>query len=176
VEKPNIVEIIGQYIPLKRSGREWVACCPFHEDRHPSLSINEEEGVFYCFGCGVSGDVFDFLMRWSGKPFSEICAYYGLDPKAKQFSPIFRSGKELRNRFLARMMAAWALEFSLRLAAKLRDIGLDLQLAEEEELWELAEVLQREWDILETLHEDLGNEEYILELYEQKEELENLVD
>lgn len=175
MEKPNIVEIIGQHIPIKRSGREWSACCPFHEDRHPSFSINEEEGVFYCFGCGAAGDVFDFLMRWSGKPFSEICAYYNI----KQLDKTWRrylSATEIRNRFLARLMADWSRAFSDRVAAKLRDIGQDLQLAEEEELWDLSEVLQREWDILETLHEDLAKEEYILELYEQKDDLENLVD
>mgnify|MGYP000165647286 CR=1 FL=1 len=48
---------------LKRNGPRWVAPCPFHQETKPSFSVNEEQGLFYCFGCQASGDIFDFYGR-----------------------------------------------------------------------------------------------------------------
>lgn len=67
----DIVEIISQYIPLKRAGRHLKACCPFHQEKTPSFMVQPEKQMFHCFGCGAGGDVFSFLMRHENMTFPE---------------------------------------------------------------------------------------------------------
>ncbi len=59
----DIVQIIGEHTEIKRSGRNWMARCPMHGERTPSLSVSPEKGVYYCFGCRRSGDVFSFVQE-----------------------------------------------------------------------------------------------------------------
>jgi DNA primase len=56
---------------LRRRGRQLYALCPFHREKTPSFSMSPERGLFHCFGCGVSGDVFGFVMRFDGCSFPE---------------------------------------------------------------------------------------------------------
>ncbi|MDR0238980.1 MAG: DNA primase [Deltaproteobacteria bacterium] len=70
-ERLNLVDIARRYVELKRNGPRWMAPCPFHQETKPSFSIVEETGLFYCFGCKASGDVFDFYGRINGLDFSE---------------------------------------------------------------------------------------------------------
>lgn len=70
-ERLNIVDVVRRYVELKRNGPRWMAPCPFHQETKPSFSVNEEEGLFYCFGCQASGDVFDFYGRINGLDFRE---------------------------------------------------------------------------------------------------------
>jgi DNA primase len=56
---------------LHRKGRQLYALCPFHREKTPSFSMNAERGLFHCFGCGTSGDVFGFVMRTDGVSFPE---------------------------------------------------------------------------------------------------------
>lgn len=58
--------IIGADLPLKRAGREFEALCPFHNEKTPSFKVNDQKGIFHCFGCGANGDVFDWLDRKHG--------------------------------------------------------------------------------------------------------------
>src|SRR5579872_7175387 len=57
----NIVQVIQEYVPLKRAGTTYKGLCPFHSEKTPSFNVNPEKGFFHCFGCGVGGDVFKFL-------------------------------------------------------------------------------------------------------------------
>lgn len=59
----NIVSVVSEYVALRRRGRNHVARCPFHVEKTPSFNVNEERQIFMCFGCGVGGDVFKFLMQ-----------------------------------------------------------------------------------------------------------------
>lgn len=59
----SIREVIGRYVALNRVGHRWMGLCPFHGDRHPSLSVNEEKGSFVCYACGERGDVFAFVSK-----------------------------------------------------------------------------------------------------------------
>lgn len=59
----NIVDIVGQHVQLKRTGRNWVGLCPFHAERTPSFNVREETGRYRCFGCDKSGDVFTFVQE-----------------------------------------------------------------------------------------------------------------
>ncbi|MFI3271114.1 MAG: DNA primase [Pseudomonadota bacterium] len=69
--KLNLVDIARRHLELRRMGNRWFAPCPFHQESTPSFSINEEEGLFYCFGCQASGDIFDFYGRMHGLDFRE---------------------------------------------------------------------------------------------------------
>lgn len=60
-EQSDIVAVISQYTQLKRVGRRFTGLCPFHSERSPSFSVNAEEGLYYCFGCGASGDTITFV-------------------------------------------------------------------------------------------------------------------
>lgn len=57
----DIVAVIGEYTSLRRVGRRWQALCPFHAEKSPSFSVNHEQGLYYCFGCGAKGDVITFV-------------------------------------------------------------------------------------------------------------------
>jgi DNA primase len=59
----DIVRIIQDYVPLKKKGSNWMACCPFHQEKTPSFSVNPRKEAFYCFGCAKGGDVFRFVME-----------------------------------------------------------------------------------------------------------------
>jgi len=70
-DRADIVDIIGEFVQLKKSGREFKARCPFHEEKTPSFYVVPDKGFFKCFGCGESGDVFSFLMKRDGYDFAE---------------------------------------------------------------------------------------------------------
>ena len=59
----DIVDIISQYVILKRSGRNFLGLCPFHKEKTPSFSVSPDRQIFHCFGCGVGGDVFSFISK-----------------------------------------------------------------------------------------------------------------
>jgi len=65
----NIVGVVSQFVPLRRVGRRWVGLCPFHPEKSPSFSVNEEAGLFYCFGCQKRGDAITFLREREGLDF-----------------------------------------------------------------------------------------------------------
>ncbi len=67
----DIVALIGEHTALRRQGRRWVGLCPFHGEKTPSFSVNAEEGLYYCFGCQVSGDAFTFVRETEHVDFLE---------------------------------------------------------------------------------------------------------
>lgn len=67
----DIVDIISQYVHLKRSGRNYFGLCPFHNEKSPSFSVSPDKQIFHCFGCGVGGNVFTFLTKIEGINFVE---------------------------------------------------------------------------------------------------------
>ena len=67
----DIVDVISQYVHLKRSGRNYFGLCPFHNEKSPSFSVSPDKQIFHCFGCGVGGNVFSFLTKIEGINFVE---------------------------------------------------------------------------------------------------------
>jgi len=67
----DIVEIISQYVPLKKSGSNFKGLCPFHQEKSPSFMVHPAKQIFHCFGCAVGGDVFSFLMKHDNMNFPE---------------------------------------------------------------------------------------------------------
>lgn len=70
-DRLRLSEVIGARIPLKKAGREYKACCPFHNEDTPSFTINDDKGFYHCFGCGAHGDVIGFVMRYNNLSFPE---------------------------------------------------------------------------------------------------------
>lgn len=71
-DKIDIVELVRQYVPnLKRAGKLYKACCPFHHEKTPSFTCSSEKGLYYCFGCQEGGNIFNFLMKMENLSFRE---------------------------------------------------------------------------------------------------------
>ena len=86
----SMKQVAGHYgLKVSRNG---MACCPFHDDRHPSLKLNED--YFFCFGCGATGDVIDFVARLYGlgnyEAAQKIVADFGLDPKPPTAAAMYK--------------------------------------------------------------------------------------
>jgi DNA primase len=90
-ERADIVEVIGEHVSLKRSGKEFKALCPFHNEKTPSFYVVPGKGFYKCFGCGESGDVFSFLMDHTGLSFNEavekLAARVGVEIPREEFRP-----------------------------------------------------------------------------------------
>jgi len=90
-ERADIVEIIGEYVSLKRAGGNFKGVCPFHADSDPSFNVNPARHFFHCFGCGASGDVFSFVQRVDGVDFQDaarrLAARYGVEIPERRTTP-----------------------------------------------------------------------------------------
>src|SRR2546421_12382096 len=67
----DIVDFVSRFVNLKKAGQNWKGLCPFHMEKTPSFMVNPRKGIFHCFGCGVGGDAFGFLMRQDKLSFPE---------------------------------------------------------------------------------------------------------
>jgi DNA primase len=76
-ERVNIADIISETVQLKRSGRSLLGLCPFHNEKTPSFSVNDQDGFYHCFGCSKHGSVFDFVMETRGLTFVEAVKFLG---------------------------------------------------------------------------------------------------
>lgn len=74
-EAINIVDVIGEFVELKKAGKNYKGLCPFHKEKTPSFVVSEERGTFMCFGCHETGDVFSFLMKRDNMTFPEALEY-----------------------------------------------------------------------------------------------------
>jgi len=81
-DRASIVEIISDVLTLKKTGRNYMGLCPFHTEKTPSFTVNEEKGIFHCFGCRAGGSVFQFLMQYDHLTFPEaverVAKRYGI--------------------------------------------------------------------------------------------------
>src|SRR5580700_6757033 len=71
IARADLVELIGARVPLKKAGREYKACCPFHDEKTPSFWVSPDKQFYHCFGCGVHGTALGFLMEYDRLPFPE---------------------------------------------------------------------------------------------------------
>ncbi len=100
--------IVGRRVKLARRGREYSGLCPFHNEKTPSFTINEDKGFFHCFGCGAHGDVIGFVMQTEGLSFPEaverLAGEAGLD--VPRPSPEARAAAERQATLLEALEAA----------------------------------------------------------------------
>lgn len=109
----DIVEIVSAHTDLRRSGVRLTGLCPFHDERTPSFSVDPQEKLYHCFGCGVGGDVFRFVEEKEGLSFPEaveaLAERYGVEIETEQDDPAARRRRERRERLreLLRRTAAF---------------------------------------------------------------------
>jgi DNA primase len=75
IHKVDIVDYISQYIELKKHGKDYFGVCPFHAEDTPSFSVNKEKEMFYCFGCGATGSIIQFIMMYQKMKFPQVIEY-----------------------------------------------------------------------------------------------------
>jgi DNA primase len=134
--RADIVEIVGEQIPLKKAGKDYRALCPFHQEKTPSFYVIPRKQFYNCFGCGESGDVFTFLMKRLGLEFIDavkvLAARYGVDvpetrgPVEDQYKPL-REALAFAADFYERILHEDAR--GERARAYLQQRGLDLESA-----------------------------------------------
>lgn len=83
LERADIVDVINRYVPLKKAGRNWMCCCPFHKEKTPSFSVSQTKQFFKCFGCGEAGNAIGFIMKYEGLEFPDavrkLAGYYSME-------------------------------------------------------------------------------------------------
>lgn len=70
-QRTDVVALVGEYVTLRKAGRNYSGLCPFHQEKTPSFTVSSEKQIFHCFGCGANGDVFTFLMKMENLTFPE---------------------------------------------------------------------------------------------------------
>ncbi len=183
VARPNIVEVISVYVPLRKSGKEYSGLCPFHSEKTPSFTVNEDKGVFYCHGCGEGGDAIRFIEKVEGLTFPEALAHLGLGNQSHQTRAEIKKRETIRK--ASRALAAWALSVSARIGERLRESGdrahmarnilKELPGADEHLLSAEIKRTEREWAILTTLEEDLLDPDQVENLWQEGVAIEQLV-
>jgi DNA primase len=98
----DIVEVISAHTDLRRQGARWVGLCPFHDERTPSFSVDAQEKLYHCFGCGVGGDVIKFVEEKDGLGFAEavelLADRYGVELEREQEDPRAEARRQHRRR------------------------------------------------------------------------------
>jgi DNA primase len=95
ITRADIVEVVGRRVQLKKAGREFKACCPFHDEKTPSFTVSPAKGFYHCFGCGEHGTALSFLMKYDHMDFVEavesLAAMMGIDvPREESQRPARR--------------------------------------------------------------------------------------
>lgn len=108
----DIVEVIGSFIPLKKNGVGYVALCPFHDEKTPSLAVTQDKGLFYCFGCGFGGDSIEFVKKYKNVNLNDalniIASICNIDldkyNETQHLNKTFKVYGELNNIFKANLL------------------------------------------------------------------------
>lgn len=100
----DIVDIIGSYIRLKKTGSNYMGLCPFHNEKTPSFSVSRSKQMYYCFGCGVGGNVFTFIMEYENFTFVEALKFLaeraGINLPEQEYSEREKRQADLKNRLM----------------------------------------------------------------------------
>ena len=109
----NIIEIVGDYVTLKRKGANYQACCPFHSEKTPSFVVSPSKGLFKCFGCGKGGNAITFIMEHESISYPEalkvVAKRYGIEVKERELSNEDIQRNDNRESMFT--LNAWALDY-----------------------------------------------------------------
>ena len=113
----NIVEIIGEYVTLRRKGVNYTACCPFHNEKTPSFVVSPSKGLFKCFGCGKGGNAVTFLMEHEGVSYPEalkmVAKRYGIEVQERELTEEEVRRNDDRESMFA--LNGWAAEYFINI-------------------------------------------------------------
>jgi DNA primase len=102
-ERLSIVEVVSEYVPLRRAGANFTGLCPFHAEKTPSFNVNPAREIFHCFGCGAGGNAFSFIMRIEGLSFPEavklMARKAGIEIEERQLSQAEKQAQDERQTF-----------------------------------------------------------------------------
>jgi len=102
-ERLSIVEVVSEYVPLRRAGANYTGLCPFHAEKTPSFNVNPAREIFHCFGCGVGGNAFSFIMKIEGLSFPEavklMARKTGVEIEERQLSQAEKQAQDERQEF-----------------------------------------------------------------------------
>ncbi len=103
LERVSIVEVVSEYVQLKRAGANYSGLCPFHAEKTPSFNVNPAREIFHCFGCGVGGNAFSFVMKIEGLNFPEavklLARKAGVEIEERQLTPAEKQAQSERQTF-----------------------------------------------------------------------------
>ncbi len=117
LKRADIVDVIGSYIPLKKSGNNYIARCPFHPDDTPSLSVSPSRGIWKCFGCGVGGDAIKFVAMYENISYPEAILRL-----AKKYNVNIDIRNEKKDKFLYKVLEEVAFFYHKKLEKERRAI------------------------------------------------------
>jgi DNA primase len=103
-ERLSIVEVVSDYVSLRRAGGNYLGLCPFHAEKTPSFNVNPAREIFHCFGCGAGGNAFSFVMKIEGVSFPEavklLARKSGIEIEERQLTPSERKSQDEHVQFL----------------------------------------------------------------------------
>jgi len=154
IQKPDILTVLGKEgIELQQRGRHFWACCPLHSERTASFCVDPEKQRFKCFGCGISGDVIDFIVKLKNISFSDALGYLGISSNGQTKT----NPPETRRRELIEKFKEWCCNYTKYLCERLRvcnqidslvKTSEDLELKGLSEMYLLRDVYQYHLSIL----------------------------
>lgn len=171
-QRPSITDVISQYVTLRKSGREFWALCPFHEEKTPSFAVNEEKGVFHCHGCGAGGDAITFVQTIEGIDFKTAAKRLGISSSNRPPVKITSQGRLTAGE----IGAAWANEQSTKLNCMIAEWLEVRDAADSVALFDVAEILDRELVMLRGFYDSLTYAAGVAELLAVRESIENITD
>src|SRR5215813_4700037 len=143
MNKPDILEVVSRYVELRKVGREYHGLCPLHDDRHPSLRVNQEKQAWYCDPCGAGGDVIRFIELVEKVSYPEALSILDLRDEKR----VTKRRNPARERAAA-LLAAWLNEQHLKVGSVCRELSRQIALAENVPDPQFVESLSCEWEIL----------------------------
>lgn len=103
MERLSIVEVVSDYVQLRRAGANYTGLCPFHAEKTPSFNVNPAREIFHCFGCGTGGNAFSFIMKIEGLSFPEsvklLARKAGVEIEERQLTPAEKQAQSERQTF-----------------------------------------------------------------------------
>ena len=116
LDRADIYEVVNRRVPLQQKGASAWACCPFHNEKSPSFSVNRERGFYHCFGCGEHGNAISFLMKYENLPFvdavEKLASEFSMQVRYEGGAPKPKSGKPRLSEIMQRAMEFYRDKFN----------------------------------------------------------------
>ena len=168
-QRPDILQVIGARVALRRAGKQFNGLCPLHGENSPSFSVSGEKQLFFCHGCHAGGDVINFVMLADKLTFPQALKALGMDGNRPP------APKPTANRMRAAELAvAWSNEQRAKLNTMLADAMEQRDLADEIDDFKLAEIFDRELVMLREFYDALEYPSGVIELLGVGEGLEEI--